>query len=213
MRCNVNDELSKSLIGEVENVVKNVAAGISAKVKQKYGMIDLTKVPNHVRYARVQKYLWSIGVEISRRMFISYINNELLPGGHVVKNSNNTYYTREQIINFILIDMFKPLLSLSKVKVMFSEILRPIIAENGLDAAFSAICGIIVSMAGKFEDAVTAAAAEEKLRIVNIQMDSEENGLAEKALDDIRQYTNMVSLCMARGALDFYKYSPFSLLE
>ena len=55
MRCNVNDELSKSLIGEVENVVKNVAAGISAKVKQKYGMIDLTKVPDHVRYARVQK--------------------------------------------------------------------------------------------------------------------------------------------------------------
>ncbi len=213
MQYDVNNELSKGLVGRVEDIVKDVTNEISAKVKQKYEMIDLAKVPDHVNYAKVERYLRSIDVEITRRMFITYLNEELLPDGHEVKNSKYSYYTREQIIYYILVDMFKPILPLGKVKVLFTEILSPIIADIGLDAAFETMCKIIVFISGKFEDAILTAVAEENLNIVNGQMDSTENALSEKALRNIGQYTNLVTLCMAKGGLDFYKYSPFALLD
>jgi hypothetical protein len=213
MQSDVNNESTNGLISGVDDVVKNVAAGISVKVKRKYGIIDLAKIPNHVNYAKVKKYLLSIDIEITRRMFITYLNEKLLPDGHEVKNSNYTYYSREQIIYYILVDMFKPILPLGKVKVLFAEILSPIIADIGLDAAFGNMCEIIVYMAGKFEDAVITAVAEEKLRITKVHLHSIENPLSEKALYDIGHYTNLVNLCMAKGALDLYKFSPFALLE
>jgi hypothetical protein len=121
MQSDVNNESTNGLISGVDDVVKNVAAGISVKVKRKYGIIDLAKIPNHVNYAKVEKYLLSIDIEITRRMFITYLNEKLLPDGHEVKNSNYTYYSREQIIYYILVDMFKPILPLGKVKVLFAE--------------------------------------------------------------------------------------------
>ena len=213
MQNDVNSESFKGLAGGVENVVRKVTTGISAKVKQKYRMIVLTKVPDHVNYAKVDKYLRSINVEVSRRMFMNYLSEELLPSVHVVKNSNYSYYTREQIIYFILIDMFKPILPLGKVKVLFAEILSPVIADMGLDAAFGSMCEIIVYMIDKFEEAVSTVIAEEKLNIMKVHLDSTESTLSIKTLFDIGQYTNLVSLCMAKGALDFYKFSPFALLE
>ena len=212
MQFDQNIEISMGLIDEVENVVKNVA-GISAKVKQKYGMIDLKKVPDHISYSKVEKYLRSIDVEITRRMFITYLKEELLPDGHEVKNSNYSYYTREQVIYYILVDMFKPILPLGKVKVLFAEILNPIIADMGLDAAFATMCEIIVYMTGKFEDAVTTAVAEENQKIAKAHLDRTKNNLSEKALHNIGHYTNLVTLCMAKGALDFYKFTPFALLD
>lgn len=213
MQHGQNIEMSGGLAGGVEGVVKNVAAGISAKVKQKYGMIDLSKIPDHVNYSKVEKYLRSINVEVTRRMFISYLKDELLPDGHEVKNSNYSYYTREQIIYFILVDMFKPILPLGKVKILFSEILQPAITEIGLDAAFGTLCEIIVYMTGKFEEAVTSAISEENLKTRAVHPKKEDGKLSEKALYDIGHYTNLVTLCMAKGALDFYKFSPFALLE
>lgn len=197
----------------MENIVKNVASETSNKVKQKYGMIDLTKVPNHVSYAKVEKYLRSIDVEITRRMFITYVNEELLPDGHEVKNSKYSYYTREQIIYYILVDMFKPILALGKVRVLFADILSPIIADIGWDTAFETICKIIIYIAGKYEDAVLMAVVEENLKIVRDLLERSEDAAGEKALYDMKHYTNLVTLCMAKGGLDFYKYSPFALLE
>ena len=213
MQYDVNNELSKGLVSRVEDIVKNVANEISAKVKQKYEMIDLSKVPDHVNYAKVERYLRSIDVEITRRMFITYLKEELLPDGHEVKNSKYSFYTREQIIYYILVDMFKPILPLGNVKVLFSEILSPIIADIGLDAAFETMCKIIVFISGKFEDAILTAVAQENLNLVNAQLDRTESGLSEIALRNIDQYTNLVTLCMAKGGLDFYKFSPFALLD
>ena len=213
MHIDQNMELPGGLAGGIGEVVRNVAAGISTRVKQKYSMIDLAKVPDHANYSKVEKYLRSIQVEITRRMFISYLKEELLPDGHEVKNSNYSYYTREQIIYYILIDMFKPILPLGKVKVLFSDILSPIISEIGLDAAFRTLCEVIAYMTGKFEEAVTSAVGEENLEQLSRPAANSDSGLSDKALYDIGHYTNLVTLCMAKGALDFYKFSPFALLE
>lgn len=213
MQYDVSNELSKGLVDRVESIVSDMASGISAKVKQKYGMIDLAKVPDHVNYARVERYLRSIDVEITRRMFITYLKEELLPDGHEVKNSKYSYYTREQIIYYILVDIFKPILPLGKVKVLFAEVLDPIIADIGLDAAFDTMCKIIVFISGRFEDAILTAVAHENLSILNANTDRAENALSEQTLHNIGQYTNLVTLCMAKGGLDFYKFSPFALLD
>ena len=213
MQHDQNNERSNDLTGAVENAVKGVAAEISAKVQLKYGIIDLKKVPDHVNYSKVEKYLRSINVEVTRRMFISYLKEELLPDGHEVKNANYPYYTREQIIYFILVDMFKPILPLGKVKILFKQTLSPLIAVNGLDDAFTMLCENIVYMTGKFEEAVLTAIREETLKSRAELLDVTRGAEGEKALYNVELYTNLVTLCMARGALDFYKFSPAALLE
>ena len=208
-----NSEMSGVLDGGVGDIVKNVAAGISARVKQKYGMIELKEIPDHVNYSKVEKYLRSIEVEITRRMFISYLKEELIPNGHIIKNSNYSYYNRKQIIYFILIDMFKPILPLGKVKVLFTETLNPVISEFGLDRTFEALCEIIIYMAGKFEEAVIAAVDEDDPENAVQTHQGPNIALSEKALYIVGNYTNLVTLCMAKGALDFYKFSPSALLD
>jgi hypothetical protein len=199
-----------------EATAKQVVSSISSSVRQKYAMIHLDKVPDHVNYSKVEKYLRSINVEITRRMFISYLNDELLPGGHEVKNSNFSYYTRDQIITYILIDMFKPLLPLNKVKLLLNDVLRPMTKDMGVDSAYATICEMIFYMVTRFEEAVTAAIKEEELGLKNIIPKALEGTAAndEKKVEySISYYTNLVTLCMAKGALDFYKFSPGTLLE
>jgi hypothetical protein len=213
MQYDVNNEQSQGLVGRVENIIKTVAAETSTKVKQKYEKIDLTKIPDHVNYSKVEKYLRSIDVEITRRMFISYLKDELLPGGHEMKNSRYSYYTREQIIYYLLVDMFKPILQLDKVKVLFNEILSPIIADIGLDTAFETMCKIIIFIACKYEDAVLTAVTEENMKVVRDILDRSLDAAHENAQYNMKHFTSLVTLCMARGGLDYYKYSPYALLE
>lgn len=211
MQYDAGNELPKGLADKADNILRDAASGISAKVRQKYGMIDLAKVPDHVNYAKVERYLRSINVEITRRMFITYLNEELLPDGHEVKNSRYSFYTREQIIYYILIDMFKPILPLGKVKVLFTEILSPIIADIGLDAAFEMMRRIIVFMSGRFEDAMLTAAARENLNSLSAHPDSAQSAPSEETPRDIGPYISLLTLCMAKGGLDCYMCSPFAL--
>jgi Domain of unknown function (DUF1836). len=194
-------------------VAKEVITGISYNVHKKYDIIDLQKAPDHVNYSRVEKYLRSVGVEITRKMFFTYLKENLLPGGHEVKNTNFSYYTKEQIIYYILIDMFKPILPLSKVKILFSDMLRPMIADMGLEAAYQALREMTDYMVSRFEDAVTRAVAEEALSIKQAAVPEGRDDSPQGVKHRIAHYTNLVTLCMAKGALDFYKHSPDTLLE
>ena len=212
-----NTATSESIIEKEENLrasAKKTVTAISSDVRRKYTMIDLKKVPDGVKYAKVEKYLRSVNIEITRRMFISYINDELLPGGHDVKNTKLSLYTRDQIITFILIDMFKPILPLGKVKILLSEVLRPMISDIGVDLTFAQISELIITMSSRFEETAIMAISNElaagKTK-ANVSIGAEHE--AEKTVSSIDYYTNLVTLCMARGALDFYMFSPLTLLE
>lgn len=198
-----------------EKVIKEVVTEVSLNVQRRYEIIDLNKVPGHVNYSKVEKYLRSVNIEITRKMFLSYLKENLLPGGHEVKNKNFSYYTKEQIIYYILIDMFKPILPLNKIKILFNDILKPMIDDAGLDATYKTLHAIIHYMTQKFEEAVTMAIKEKILTMDDIGLKIAEEISDEKAVakHNIGQYTNLVTLCMARGALDFYKYSPNTLLD
>lgn len=214
----MHDGLKSGLDGEgtgsFEIAVKEVVAGISSSVQQKYRMIDLSKVPDHVSYSKVEKYLRSVDIEITRRMFITYLNDELLPGGHEIKNSNYSYYTRDQIINYMLVDMFKPILPLSKVKTLLDGIIGPMIRAIGLDATYITLCKMIVCMVGRFEDVVALAVNEEsRIKDLCVNTPGEMEDKKGEAPYDIAHFTNLVTLCMAKGALDFYKHSPNTLLD
>lgn len=195
------------------SMAAEVITGISSDVHKKYNNIDLAKAPDHVNYSKVEKYLRSVGVEITRKMFFSYLKENLLPGGHEVKNTNFSYYTKEQIVYYIFIDMFKPILPLNKVKILFSDILKPMIADMGLDATYNTLREMTDYMVCRFEDTVTRAVAEEALRIKQAAIPKGTDDLQQGVKRQIAHYTNLVTLCMAKGALDFYKHSPDTLLE
>lgn len=199
----------------VEAAVKEVVAEVSVSVQKSYEMIDLRKVPNHVNYAKIEKYLRSVNVEITRKMFLSYINEELLPGNHVVKNAHYSFYTKEQIIYYILIDMFKPILPLSKIKVLFSDILKPMIDDMGIESTYKVLYTIIRYMNQRFEESVERAIKDNMSIMENLGLKVTKEIIDEKATvkQNIEQYSNVVTLCMAIGALDFYKNSPNTLLD
>lgn len=200
--------------GMFKAIAKEVITGISFNVHRKYDIIDIQKAPDHVNYSKVEKYLRSVNIEITRKMFFTYLKENLLPGGHEVKNTNFSYYTKEQVIYYILVDMFKPILSLNKIKVLFGDILKPMIDDMGLEATYLALRDMVNYMVSRFDEAVTIAIAEEELKI-KLAADISEKTHSDQILarQHIAHYTNLVTLCMAKGALDFYKHSPNTLLE
>ena len=177
-----------------EMAVKEVVKEVSSNVQKSYKIVDLSKVPDHVSYSKIEKYLRSVNIEITRKMFLSYLKEELLPGGHEVKNANFSYYTKEQVIYYILVDMFKPILSLHKIKTLFNTTLKPMIDDKGVECTYKILDTIIYHMIQKFEEATVVALNE------NIS-----------TIEDIEQYTSLVTLCMTRGALDFYENSSNKL--
>lgn len=207
-----SDDIEKD---NYESIVKKVVADISENIQGKYNAIDLDKIPDHVSYSKVEKYLRSIDIDVTRKMFFSYLADNLVPAEQEVKNSRYSYYTKEQIIYYILIDMFKPILPLSKVKILFDDLLRPMIVERGVESTFKILCGLITYMVEQFRETVASTIANKELELIDIVLKT----LGNTDNDDMNtlsyasQYTNLVTLCMAKGALDFYKYSPNTLLE
>jgi len=198
----------------LEIEVREVVAGISSIILQKYRSIDLSMVPDHVNYSKVEKYLRSVDIDITRKMFITYLNEKLLPGGHEIKNSNYSYYTRDQIIHYMLVDLFKPILPLSKVKTLLDTIIGPMIRSVGLDATYTTLCEMIVYMVGRFEETVALAVNDEsRFKDLFVNTPKETDDKKEEVSYNIAHFTNLVTLCMAKGALDFYKYSPNAPLE
>ncbi|MEY8357139.1 hypothetical protein AALB39_27875 [Lachnospiraceae bacterium 54-53] len=201
--------------GNDESIVQKVVTDISKNVQGKYNTIDLEKIPDHVNYSKVEKYLRSINVEVTRKMFFSYLAENLIPAEHEVKNSRYSYYTKEQIIYYILIDMFKPILPLNKVKDLFDDLLKPMIVERGLESTFKTLCGLITYMVEQFTETAVSIIENKELEATGIALKTLGVTSTEDSdtLSYVAQYTNLVTLCMAKGALDFYKYSPNTLLE
>jgi len=215
MNKNEDEEYNKTRKDLHEAIAGEISYEISNNVNRKYDKIDLKKVPDHVSYSKVEKYLRSVNIEITRKMFITYIKDGLLPSEHDVKNKNFSFYTKNQIIYYILVDMFKPILPLNKVKELLSNILKPMIDDIGLERTYMALGEMIRYMIDRFEEAVKMAIKEEKLGIKTVVSDlpGDTDDEKAKAKYHIEQYADLVTLCMARGALDFYKYSPNTLLE
>lgn len=194
-------------------LIKDAVGNISARVRKKYSFIKPETVPDHVNYAKIEKYLRSVNVEVTRKMFASYIKEQLLPSGHDVKNSNFSLYTHEQIVYYILVDMFKPILPLGKIKVLFYDVLRPMIAMLGLDATYVRLCENILSKMDGFESAV-ALSVQDDIQTVP-RHDSQPETAADaviQAIVNIAYYTQVETLCLAKGALDFYELTPNALL-
>ena len=194
-------------------LIKDAVGNISVRVRKKYSCIKPETIPDHVNYAKVEKYLRSVNVEVTRKMFASYIKEQLLPSGHVVKNSNFTLYTHDQIIYYILVDMFKPILPLGKIKVLFDDVLRPMIYLIGLDATYVRLCENILSNMVSFEHAVEMAITND-IRTDVSQASQLQNAADQvvQAIGSIAYYTQVQTLCLAKGALDFYELTPDTLL-
>jgi hypothetical protein len=147
-------ELSSGFGVDTAFFVKEAVVNISSRVQQKYSRIKPETIPDRVNYAGIEKYLRSVNVEITHKMFASYIKKQLLPSRHNVKYLFFTLYTQEQILYFILVDMFKPVLPLGKVKLLIFDVLQPMIYIIGLDATYVRLCENILAKMDNFENAV-----------------------------------------------------------
>jgi hypothetical protein len=98
----------------------------------------------------------------------------------------------------------------SKVKDLFDDLLKPMIVEGGLASAFKTLCGLITYMVEQFRETAASTIGNKELEITDIGLKTLGTTGNEdpKTLSYVAQYTNLVTLCMAKGALDFYKYSP-----
>ena len=199
----------KATSADTALLVKEAVGTISSRVRKKYSLIKPESIPDHVNYAKIEKYLRSVNIEVTRKMFATYIKEQLLPSGHVVKNSNFSLYTHEQILYYILVDMFKPILPLGKIKVLFREMLQPMIDIIGLNATYIRLCENILLKMDSFETAV-ALAVQNDMQTVP-QPDSQTKNTQDavlQAIGSIAYYTQVETLCLAKGALDFFEQTP-----
>lgn len=199
---------------DVTSFIQTGLEAISSEVRKKYSLIQPESIPNHVNYSKVEKYLRSVNIEVTRRMFISYLKDQLLPNDHDVKNRHFSLYTHEQIIYYILIDMFKPFLPLGKVKVLLKVVLKPMIDALGINATYLQLCQNIIFMLDCFESAVLPVVrknAEMILSPKSFPIDSQDiDGTTIPGR--VAYCTHIATLCMARGALDCYKQTPNNLI-
>ncbi len=190
--------------------VKKAVGKISSRVRQKYSFIKPETIPDHVNYAKIEKYLRSVNVEVTRRMFVSYIKKHLLPDEHDVKNSNFSLYTHDQILYYILVDMFRPILPLEKIKVLFHDVLRPMIYLIGLDATYLRLCKNILSKMNGFENTVSLAVQDDMQSAQRPDKPNNAGDAVVQSIGSIAYYTEVESLCLVKGAQEFYKLTPDS---
>jgi len=214
MRNDPNKPIKKGMETDIALSIKKAVGEISSRVRKKYSFIQPETIPDHVNYAKIEKYLRSVNVEVTRKMFVSYIKQQLLPGGQDIRNANFSLYTHEQILYYILVDMFKPILPLGKIKVLFQDVLRPMIYLIGLDTTYVRLCENILSKLDGFESAV-ALAVEDDMKMISNLVNQPENieDAVVQTIGSIAYYTQVESLCLAKGAQDFSELTPGSPLQ
>ncbi|GEM_PF-5335216 len=86
-------------------------------------------IPNNVKYSRVEEYINNNkekfkNVDITRRMFTSYIKAGILPEIDEKNKPNNNlnYYTKDQILYYIMAQQLKDLTQLDNISYLFKEI-------------------------------------------------------------------------------------------
>ena len=210
MRDNSKNKIKKNIDTDIALSVKTAVGEISSRVRQKYSLIKLATIPDHVNYAKVEKYLRSVNIEVTRRMFISYIKKHLLPEGHDIKNSNFSLYTHDQIVYYILVDMFKPILPLAKIIVLFHDVLRPMIYLIGLDATYERLCKNILSKMDGFESAVSSAVEDDMHSDLRLDKPTNTADALVQSIGSIAFYTEVETLSLAKNAMDFYELTPDS---
>ena len=208
MRNNSKNKIKKNMDANMALLVKKAVGNISSRVRQKYSLIKPATIPDHVNYAKVEKYLRSVNIEVTRRMFASYIKKQLLPDEHDVKNSNFSLYTHDQILYYILVDMFKPILPLAKIIVLFHDVLRPMIYLLGLDATYIRLCENILSKMNGFENTVTMAVQDDMQSVLRPDKPNNAADAVVQSIGSIAYYTQVETLCLVKGAQEFYELTP-----
>ena len=208
MRNHSENKRKTSVNADLALSVKTTVGNISSRVRQKYSLIKPATIPDHVNYAKVEKYLRSVNIEVTRRMFVSYIKNKLLPDEHDVKNSNFSLYTHDQILYYILVDMFKPILPLAKIIVLFHDVLRPMIYLIGLDATYIRLCQNILSKMNGFENSVSSAVEDDMQSVPRFDQPQNAADAVVQSIGSIAYYTQVETLCLAKGAQEFYELTP-----
>ncbi len=208
MRKNSEKKKKTSANADIALSVKTAVGKISSRVRQKYSLIKPATIPDHVNYAKVEKYLRSVNIEVTRRMFVSYISKHLLPDEHDVKNSNFSLYTHDQIVYYILVDMFKPMLPLAKIIVLFHDVLRPMIYLIGLDATYDRLCANILSKMDGFESTVSSAVVDDMKLDPRLDKPTNTADALVQTIGSIAFYTEIETLSLAKSAKDFYELTP-----
>ncbi len=213
MRNNSGEKRKTSANADIARSVKTAVGKISSRVRQKYSLIKPATIPDHVNYAKVEKYLRSVNVEVTRRMFLSYIKKQLLPDEHDVKNSNFSLYTHDQILYYILVDMFKPILPLAKIVVLFHDLLHPMIYLSGLDATYIRLCENIFSKMNGIENAISLAVQDDMQSPLRSDKPNNAADAVVQSIGSIAYYTQVETLCLAKSANDFYELTSDSPLS
>ncbi len=207
MRHDQTITISKGREADPTLLVKEAVGDISSRVRQKYSLIKPETIPDKVTYAKVEKYLRSVNVEITRKMFASYLKGKLIPNDHHVKNSRYSLYTHDQIIYYLLVDMFKSILPLAKTKVLIHDVLRPMISIIGLDDTYTRLCENIASKTDSFENTVALAVEDDIQTGLHHEIENAADAVIQ-AIGSIAYYTQIETLCLAKGALDYFEQTP-----
>lgn len=166
------------------------------------------QIPDDVKYSSVEKFFRNApepfcNVEITRRIFTSYIQNGILPEIDEANRLNEkfTLYTREQIIYYYLAQQLKPLTKLEHISKLFSLLRTDEIGLNAQDIyGFFDIGNTIYA---EIEKAILESIKE--LLIENLTEDGDSVQDLENQFDAKKKYLMpLLWLVMAKCCMDSF---------
>ena len=106
--------------------------------------------------------------------------------------------------------MFKPILPLAKIIVLFHDVLRPMIYLIGLDATYERLCKNILSKMDGFESTVSSAVEDDMHSDLRLDKPTNTEDALVQSIGSIAFYTEVETLSLAKSAMDFYELTTDS---
>ncbi len=94
-------------------------------------LMDFATVPDNVKYSKVEKYIKENNVEITHRMFTSYIQQGILPPSNKI-NEKMALYSKNHILLYLLVADIKKYINLDRIG-NYIDILKPEMEILGIE--------------------------------------------------------------------------------
>lgn len=118
---------------EKQKIIDNYNTKIMKKINTEWDIFQkINLLSDNIKIRDIDKLLNENGVNFSKRKFLYYIEQGLIPKASEKISKNQALYSKTHILMYILISFFEEQLEIDKIKEVL-EFFSPLIAEIGLD--------------------------------------------------------------------------------
>lgn len=193
---------------EIDIISKTIEKNILLSMEESNEFDEklLYKVPDKVKYSKVDKFIKDNAdifpdVEITRRIFTSYIQNGILPPitDENQPNDKMNYYTKEQILYYIMAQQLKSVVKLDDLSRLFGQ-LRDLDEEDNSVEIFK----LYVEMYEVYKSMMKSTVKELIEKIIMPDLLDENKECTDEMSNETRVLMKFSLLISCKAIIDMY---------